>query len=384
MNDFYPKEIYVDESVTHLKITKHILCHYPNLPVHVITDRSQIKYPQNHTRAKQQLYLARHQGQSIKACQGMGDYVCCQYYTFALVSDCHLECTYCILQDYLKNNPVITFYVNTDEIFAQIQSKVSKHPEKIFRIGTGELSDSLALDHIHGFSKDCVDFANANRNVLLELKTKTANISHLLKHRHNGNVIVSWSVNPQSYIEQEEHKCDPLSGRLAAARQCSDAGYPVAFHFDPLLHYPDWESEYENVVDEIASRFKPKEIAWISLGTLRFTKELKKISRERFPKSRLMTGEMFPSEDGKIRSFRPVREEIYRHMSILVRSKLAKVPYYLCMETKTVWKNVFEHVPTDNSELEKYLVRNFIPQDTAISASAPDAPALQELPAQSV
>lgn len=384
MKDFYPKEIYLDQSVKDLDKTQEILSRYPHLPVHVITERSQIKYPQNHTRAKQQLYLARHQGQSIKACQGMGDYVCCQYYTIALVSDCHLECTYCILQDYLKNNPVITFFVNTSDIFAEIQNKISKHPQKIFRIGTGELSDSLALDHIHGFSKDCVDFANTNRNVLLELKTKTANIGKLLSYKHGGNVIVSWSVNPQDYIETEEHKCDSLNARLDAARQCADAGYPVAFHFDPLLHYPDWEKEYEGVVDAIAGRFKSKEIAWISLGTLRFTKELKKISQERFPKSRLMTGELFPSADGKVRSFRPLREQIYRHMSDLVRRKLAKVPYYLCMETPTVWKNVFKEIPTNNSELERRLVKNFTSRDTGVFADAPDAHALQGVPAQTI
>lgn len=365
MQDFYPQEIYVDQSVRDLATTRRILSHYPNLPVSFVTDRSEIKYPQNHTRAKQQLYLARHNGESIKPCQGMGDYVCCHYYTIALVSDCHLECTYCILQDYLKNNPVITFFVNTDEIFNGIGERISKNPNKIFRIGTGELSDSLALDHIHGFSADCVEFANTHKNVLLELKTKTNNIDNLLKHKHSGNVIVSWSVNPQSYIEKEEHKCDSLENRLKAARACADAGYPVAFHLDPLMHYPEWQEEYEQVVSEIATRFKSREIAWISLGSLRFTKELKKISQERFPKSAIMTGEMIASDDGKIRYFRPIREEMYRHLSELIRKSIGKVPYYLCMETKTVWKNVFEEIPASNSELEKHLIQNFVSPKTS-------------------
>lgn len=355
MQDFYPKEIYIDQTVQDLPTTARILSKYKNLPVRIVSNRSEIKYPQNHTRAKQQLYLARHNGESIKPCQGMGDYVCCHYYTIALVSDCHLECTYCILQDYLKNNPVITFFVNTDEIFSGIGERIAKNPDKIFRIGTGELSDSLALDHIHEFSRDCVEFAGAHKNVMLELKTKTANIAGLLPLKHSGNVIVSWSVNPEAYISQEEHKCDTLESRLNAARRCADAGYPVAFHFDPLLHYPEWQKEYESVVEGIASRFKSRELAWISLGSLRFTKELKKISQERFPKSRLMTDEMFPSADGKIRYFRPLREDMYRHLSDLIRSRLNKVPFYLCMETKTVWNNVFEKIPASSAELEKQL-----------------------------
>ena len=375
MQDYRPKEIYVESSVANHPVTQRILAKFPDLPVAVVDNRAGIKYPQNHTRAKHQLFLARHQGQSIKACQGMGDYVCCQYFTIALVTDCHLECTYCILQDYLKNNPVITFFVNVENIFAEIAEKTRKHPDRIFRIGTGELSDSLALDHVHEFSRDCVDFANEHRNVLLEFKTKTANIKNLLGYKHKGNVVVSWSINPQNYITQEEHKCDTLADRLAAARQCADAGYPVGFHLDPLLHYQDWQNEYENVVEQLAQIFKPREIAWISLGTLRFTKELKKISQERFPKSKIMTEEMFPGNDGKTRYFRPIREEMYRHLSALIRQKLKKVPYYLCMETKPVWQQVFNMVPGNNTELERHLVQNFSSSQNKETAAASHEPA---------
>ena len=363
MQGFYPKEIYVEESVRNLVTTKRILKKFPNLPVEYILSRDQIKFPQDHTRAKRQLYLARFQGQAIKTCQGLGDYVCCQYYTISLVSDCHLECTYCILQDYLKNNPVITFYTNVEEIFDQIHKRIQEQPERIFRIGTGELSDSLALDHFTEFTKDYVDFANENNNVLLELKTKTTNIKNLLTLKHKRNVIVSWSINPQSYIEKEEHKCDSLSSRLEAARKCADQGDPVAFHFDPLLCFPNWEKEYATVVNELSQKFLPKEIAWISLGSLRFTKGLKKISQERFPKSKIMTAEMFPSPDGKIRYFRPIREIMYRHMKELIQKKLKKVPYYLCMETKAVWQNVFKKIPQNYSHLENYLTQNFYPKE---------------------
>lgn len=356
--DFYPHTIYLDPKSRDDVVTRRILQHFPNLPVVEVVDKAQIKRPLEHTHAKKQLYLTHYEGDPLKSCQGMGDYVCCQYFTLALVSDCHLECTYCILQDYLQNNPVITVYTNVGEIFSQVGDRLARHPDRIFRIGTGELSDSLALDHITGHAEDVVRFARETPNAVMELKTKSSNIERLLKLDHAGRVVVSWSVNPQKYIDSDEHKCASLTERLDAARRCADAGYRIGFHFDPLLMLDDWESEYAGVVSQIGSRFVPKEIAWVSLGSLRFTPDLRKIASERFPRSRLMTGELFPSRDGKVRYFRPLREKMYAHLKGLIERELSQVPHYLCMETKNVWEATFHGAPR-NADLEADLASGF-------------------------
>lgn len=359
MQDFYPKEIYLDPAVQESPIAKRILAKFPKTPLILAANKSKIKIPEEHTRAKRRLYLTRYEGAALKSCQGMGDYVCCDYFTIALISDCHLECTYCILQDYLQNNPLITIHCNIDEIFSAVKEKILRNPNRDFRIGTGELSDSLALDTITEFSRDLVLWARELPNALIELKTKTANIQNLLGLDHRGRTVVSWSVNPQSYIDREEHKCDSLADRLNAARICADHGYPVAFHLDPLLHFEEWQSEYKKLIDNIAERFLPHEIAWVSIGSLRFTKGLRKISMERFPKSKIMMDEMTPSLDGKIRYFRPIREEMYATISQYLQKKIAKVPHYLCMETKAVWKNVFGNIPASNAELETHLSQHW-------------------------
>lgn len=358
MQDFYPEKIYLDPTVKDLPVTQRLLAKFPHLPVVEVTDRKDIKTPQDHHRAKKQLYIARFQGAALKSCQGMGDYVCCQYYTFALVSDCHLECTYCILQDYLHNNPMITVYANIEEIFEQIERRLHHKPDHQFRLGCGELSDSLALDHITEFSSDIISFANRNPNAVVELKTKTANVNRVLQAEHKGNVVVSWSINPEEYVKNEELKCDTLEDRLKAARLCADKGYPVGFHFDPLLYYPDWESQYLTVVKKLSKMFQAHEIAWVSIGSLRFTPGLKKISQNRFPKSKIMTGELFPSADGKTRYFRPIREQMYKAVSDMLIKYLKKTPHYLCMETKAVWKSVYGEIPESNSALEASLTRN--------------------------
>lgn len=359
MQNFFPNHIYLDPAVRDLPVTRRILQKYPNLPVTEVSDRRDIKQPIQHSHAKKQLYITKHQGQVVKSCQGMGDYVCCHYYTMALVTDCHLECTYCILQDYLQNNPVITMYANLDEIFNEVSEKVTKHPDKLFRIGTGELSDSLALDHITEFSRDLCSLVDKHENLIIELKTKTANVANLLDMEASDRLVISWSINPETYVAAEEHKCDTLADRLKAARVCADHGYKIGFHLDPLLYYDDWQEKYRELIDELAKDFDHQSVAWISVGSLRFTPGLKKISAERFPKSKLMTGELYPSADGKMRYFRPLREEMYAFITQHLKDKLSIVPQYLCMETKPVWESVYGEIPKNNSELEQRLTQNF-------------------------
>ena len=62
-----------------------------------------------------------------------------------------MDCSYCILQAYF-NQPFIRLFVNTEEIFLKLKTFVDTHPEEIIRLGTGEFTDSLALDHLTGFS----------------------------------------------------------------------------------------------------------------------------------------------------------------------------------------------------------------------------------------
>jgi len=359
MTSYNPKQIFIDPEVIDLSVTKRVLEKFPNIEPTIVKDRKELKIPYDHTKAKKQLYLSKHKGQVVKTCQGMGDYVCCQYFTVALISDCHLECTYCILQDYLKNNPLITINANIEEILAEVENHLKKNPDRLYRVGTGELSDSLALDHITGFSKDLHKFCLEHENIIIELKTKTNNIDTLLTLEPHKRLVISWSVNPQSYIQKEEHKCASLAKRLEAARKIADHGFPVAFHLDPLLYLENWEEEYNNLITKIGQMFSPEEISWISVGSLRFTPGLKKIVDERFPKSQLMTGELFPTSDGKTRYFRPIREEMYKTVTKMISEKVQKTPFYLCMETKTVWRRVFGETPNNNTHLEGYLTSNW-------------------------
>lgn len=353
MKLFQPSLIYVDDSVAQTPLTRRVLNLFPDTPIHHVADASELKKKRPMTQAKRILFLTRFKGQSLKSCQGQGDYVCCDYHTLTFISNCHLECSYCFLQDYLKDNPVITLFANVEEIIESTRTYLLQNPQRHFRIGTGELADSLALDAITGLSQSLVPLAASLPNMTLELKTKSNQIQNLLEMDSKGHTVISWSLNPQNFIDQEEYKTASLTDRLGCARQVLDHGYKVAFHLDPLLALTGWQQEYRDLIQELQNRFEPSEISWISLGSLRYNPGLKETAIRRFPRSRLFQGELFPTGDGKVRYLRDIRQELYAHVKELVEAAFPGTKHYLCMETKTVWKNVYGQVPGTPGELEK-------------------------------
>ena len=235
--------------------------------------------------------------------------------------------------------------------------RLSESPEHTLRIGTGDLSDSLALDHLTGFTRRLVPLFGRFPNGILELKTKSDTIANLAGLEHNGRTVVSWSVNTSRIVQTEESGTASLRQRLNAARQCQEWGYRVGFHFDPLIHYPGWEEEYEETVAEIFRSVDPAKIAWLSLGGFRFTARLQEVMRRRFPGSRIMCGEFVPGHHGKYRYFRPIREEMYSRMMASIRRFAPDVLVYLCMESHILWTRSMDRVPRDAAELSFLLDR---------------------------
>jgi spore photoproduct lyase len=88
---------------------------------------------------------------------------------------------------------------------------------------------------------------------------------------------------------------------------------------------------------------------------VRTTPALKRIMRDRFPRTRLLTGEQVLCPDGKLRYFQPLRIEMYRKMLGWIRPIAPTVKVYLCMESKEVWQQVFGYAPSCEKELGKEL-----------------------------
>lgn len=346
-------------------MTRRILAQLPGVPVEVIPDREVLKASTRHRatwlpEAKTTLLLAVQKGPFWRPCPGTKDYICCGYQVLQVTLNCPMNCTYCVLQGYI-NVPATTIFVNIEDMFNELETRWAESPERLWRLGTGEFGDSLALDDLMGLNALLIPRFDGQRQAILEIKSKWPHIDHLLSLGPNPQVIFAWSLNPPEIIRGEEKFAASLKTRLTAASRAVAAGFRVAFHFDPLIYFPGWEEAYRQTVEAIGATIPSQAIAWVSLGGLRFLPPLRQLIFQRFPRSRIAAQEMILSPDGKLRYFKSLRVEMYARMWEWLSQAAPEAFLYLCMESPRVWREVFGFTP-DRKSLSLLLDGRIIPR----------------------
>jgi spore photoproduct lyase len=356
---YQPSKVYVEKRIVNHPVTKRILLKLSHLSPIIFNNlaelvRSDCSLELQHNAIEKPLVLAHQKGDFLKRCPGTQNYICCGYQILNLVNNCEINCSYCILQGYL-NSPYIIVYVNIEDLFEELTGKLNKQSHKIFRIGTGELADSLSTDHLTGYSSRFVSFFVDKKNAIIELKTKSTQIENFINLEHNGRTVVAWSLNTPKIISTEESSAPTLELRLAAAERIQQAGFKLAFHFDPMIYYDNWEQDYQFVVNKIIEKIKPENITWISLGALRYPPHLDQIIRQNHPTSKIVYGELFPGKDAKLRYFKPIRIKMFSKMYQWIKRLAPDVFVYLCMESSEVWQKSFGWTPETSAELKRMM-----------------------------
>lgn len=287
---------------------------------------------------RNRLERARFEGEFWKACPGTTrGYICCGYQILTPVTGCGMYCTYCVLQAYFSRHHQV-WYTNLDDLKDEINRKMTGQKE-VIRFGTGEFADSLYLEPRLGTCRKIASFLEPYANVLVEFKTKSTFVHSLRSIRKKEKVVVGFSINTPRMIEALEAATSPLHKRLEAARWCMEQGFWVAFHFDPMVWYPQWEEEYRMVVNQIFDAVTdPSKIAWWSVGAFRSMPELKPILKKHARHLPLFSGELVLGEDHKYRYVRPVRTAFYRAVRREVEARYPQTTLYLCMESPEVWE----------------------------------------------
>lgn len=298
--------------------------------------------------------LVSYPGEFLKPCPGTKSYICCGYQILNVGTNCPLDCSYCILQAYF-NRPSLRIFVNLEQKLEEIGSYLDRHKNRLFRLGTGEFTDSLALDPYTEWSRFLPGFIRERRNALLEFKTKTIQIQGLLASEFRDRIVVSWSLNSPFIAAREEHGAPGIRKRLEAARACQKKGFVVGFHFDPIIEHPEWKQHYFETIEMMGQMIDPARVIWVSLGCFRFMPALKPLIRKRHQGSPILDGEFVSGLDGKMRYFKPIRIELYRFIKQQLDGWSRDLGLYLCMESDEIWQRAMGWSPGDSKGLRRYL-----------------------------
>ena len=331
-----------------------------SVPISYVTDAREATRPQSgadsFAAGKRRLVVMNRRVPFLMGCPaGSAKFACCGYLVLVLASNCPMDCSYCFLQEHVANNPAFQIYSNLADSFEELDRLAESAPGRHFRVGTGELADSLAMDSITGLSLDLIEFIRSREHLRLEFKTKTNEIENLLKIDPRGRVMVSWTLSPREVWRSSEHRTASPWERIAAARTVLDAGYRIGFHFDPIIAYENAERDYGVLIDELLSTIPADRISFVSMGALRMTPELRNAARRRFPNDPMLLGEEVLGADGRLRAFGALRVRLYRAMQDRFERAGAKIPAYLCMENSAVHQRVFGVVPANPATIGERL-----------------------------
>ncbi len=334
---FSPKTVYIETSVKDTPLAARVRRAFPQAVFKETDGKTQVGSPYFSKRLDT-LLIHREKYDFLKPCPCSCGSAGCGYNLINLGFGCRFECEYCFLQQY-QNLHAVLLPANVDEFLAKIDgASFRTGPFDRPRIGSGEFTDSLVFDDITQYSAQIVPFFRARPHLQFEFKTKSVNIGGLLQAGGAENVVVSWSVNAAPIIDLAEHFTPHLTARLQAACEVARAGYRLGFHFDPVVIYDGYQQDYALTVEEMADTLPHDKIAWISVGTLRFSRELKKQIETRFPANTLLDGEFLLDFDGKMRYSEGQRLEAYRFLVPLLRKTFPKAVVYLCMEDPHIAK----------------------------------------------
>ncbi len=272
--------------------------------------------------------------------------VCCNLRTIDVAQGCGLGCSYCSIQTFYENGSIAVEKNLKDKLAA-----IELDPNKNYHIGSGQSSDSLALGNKNGILDSQLEFASNNPNIILEFKTKSKNVNHFLDVNMPNNIFVSWSLNPQLFIDNEEARTASLMQRLKSARKLSDKGILIGFHFHPIVHYEGWEKDYKELINNLMAMFSPSEIGLISFGTLTFIKPAIKSLREVGTKSKILQIP-FAEAAGKISYPMQTKKKIFSEVWGSFTPWHDKVFFYLCMEDRELWNHVFGKCYESNDDFE--------------------------------
>ena len=251
---------------------------------------------------------------------------------------CVHRCAYC------QRGSVYVVNLNLEEFVEHVDQLLAENPwQKTWRYDVEQ--DVLPIEPEYGACEMLVnDFARRDGRYLI-LFSKSANVDHLLPLDHRGHTMMLWT----------------LEQRIAAARKCQDAGYPVRFKCKPVIPIRDWRAETTEMFETLYANVRPENISietvfFSSVAEMDATVGLDSLDPEFVAAAREAEAEAAAA--GKwprhLHGERPfpftVKEAIYRHMITESRRISPETPVTLCAETARMWEalaDILDYKPWD-------------------------------------
>lgn len=329
------QKVYVENQILKQPETQHILKRFPQEKIIAIHNHKNLfeNLPRDYTfqKPKKNLILADYEGTIVKEAPPAYGFSSLPHFYFIHAKNCIYECQYCFLQGYFKS-PDLVLYVNYQKLCSALKSSFRNNKKGAW-YHAGEFSDSLALSTLTNELPYLFELFKDHPDHFLELRTKSANIKSIIDLKPLSNVYVSFSLSPVKVAKEYDLKASPVTARLSAMRKLTEKGFSIGIHLDPVIYNEDYEKQYVDLIDEICKNIERRRIKYISIGTVRFTKDVFKQLQKNYPDSNILKKSFQKGFDGKLRYSKPLRQNMQNEINaILMQKGFDKKRIYFCME----------------------------------------------------
>ena len=193
--------------------------------------------------------------------------------------NCFFNCKYCYLQWTFRNRfPV--FFLNYEDMQKEIKNQIKKERQNWFEgqitFYASNYTDLLATEDISHFHESFLPFCETlPDNVLIETRTKSANITPLLNYAKNWKsptqkMEIAFSLSPRIIAEKYELWTATLDEKISSINQLIDKRFRIWLRFLPLLPVKNYQTIYEEFLDEVISIIDINKIDSIAIAPLIF------------------------------------------------------------------------------------------------------------------
>ena len=191
-----------------------------------------------------------------------------------LILNCLYNCDYCFLQGMYPSANVV-LYVNTEDFFEATRRAVERRadPDTPLYLAISYDTDLLAFESLAHYCRLWIEFCRETPDLLVEIRTKSANYAGLGKLPPHPRAILAWTLSPDEVVRAYEKLTPSLDKRLQAAARAQADGWPVCLCFDPVLRIPNWREAYKQCVEKTFERIDPGRVRNVSVGVFRMNRE---------------------------------------------------------------------------------------------------------------
>ena len=322
--------IYIEKEAYNRPLTTLICEHFPKaIIIEIDNYRELFNQPRQNWREQKQsqkLILAVKHGNRVHpATEVLPTHSGPPLYYASPVLNCLYDCQYCFLQAMYRSANMVVF-VNEEDFYDDVIETIKSQGPITLSVSYD--SDLLASEAFIPWTKRWIKAASQIADLTVEIRSKSAHYSLIKELKPTPQVILAWSMSPESVWKQYEHKTATPERRLGNIAAAISDGWRTRICLDPVIPVTNWQAEYSSLINTIFTKLNGAVLEDVSIGVFRMGADHLRNLKSRAPSLNLLQAKLSLEPSSGISALREIDEqniasEIARYLSnFLTKEKI--------------------------------------------------------------